>query len=45
VGFGLRYRSPVGPLRFDVGFKVDRREIGGRLEPRRAFHFSFGQAF
>lgn len=45
VGLGLRYRSPVGPLRFDVGFKVDRRTFGGSLEPRRAFHFSFGQAF
>jgi outer membrane protein assembly complex protein YaeT len=45
VGFGLRYRSPIGPLRFDVGFKVDRREIAGQLEPRRAYHVSFGQAF
>jgi outer membrane protein insertion porin family len=41
VGFGLRYRSPVGPLRFDLGFKVNRR----RLESSRAFHLSFGQAF
>ena len=45
VGLGLRYRSAVGPLRFDVGFKLDRREIAGTLESRRAFHFSFGQAF
>ena len=45
VGFGLRYRSPIGPIRFDVGFKLDRREIGGNPEPRRAFHFSIGQAF
>jgi outer membrane protein insertion porin family len=45
VGFGLRYRSPIGPIRFDVGFKLDRREVGGVLEPRRAFHFSIGQAF
>jgi hypothetical protein len=29
----------------DVGFKLDRREIGGALEPRRAIHFSIGQAF
>ncbi|HJR60821.1 MAG TPA: POTRA domain-containing protein [Vicinamibacterales bacterium] len=42
VGVGLRYRSPVGPLRFDVGFKLDRR---GTVESPRAFHFSFGQAF
>ena len=45
VGFGLRYKSPIGPIRFDVGFKMDRREIGGTLEGRRAFHFSIGQAF
>jgi outer membrane protein insertion porin family len=45
AGIGLRYRSPVGPLRFDVGFKLDRRVIGGQLESPRAFHFSFGQAF
>ena len=45
VGFGVRYRSPIGPIRVDLGFKLDRREIAGRLEPRTALHFSFGQAF
>jgi outer membrane protein insertion porin family len=45
LGFGLRYRSPVGPIRIDVGFKLDRREIGGGLEPRAVWHFSIGQAF
>jgi len=45
VGFGLRYKSPLGPIRVDVGFKMDRREIGGSLEPRSAWHFSIGQAF
>jgi outer membrane protein assembly factor BamA len=45
VGFGLRYKSPLGPIRVDVGFKMDRREIGGQLEPRTAWHFSIGQAF
>jgi outer membrane protein insertion porin family len=44
-GFGLRYRSPIGPIRVDLGFKMDRRMIGGRLEPRTAIHFSIGQAF
>ena len=44
-GFGLRYKSPLGPIRVDIGFKMDRREIGGRLEPRAAWHFSIGQAF
>jgi len=41
AGFGLRYKSPIGPIRFDIGFKLDRR----RLESPRAFHFSIGQAF
>jgi outer membrane protein insertion porin family len=45
VGFGFRYLSPIGPLRLDLGFKLDRRRIGGELEPRTALHFSFGQAF
>jgi outer membrane translocation and assembly module TamA len=45
VGFGVRYRSPVGPIRVDLGFKLDRREIRGTLEPRTAIHFSLGQAF
>ena len=45
VGFGLRYRSPIGPIRLDLGFKLDRRELGGQLEPRTALHFSIGQAF
>lgn len=45
AGFGIRYRSPIGPVRFDIGFKLDRREIGGQLEPRRGYHFSIGQAF
>ena len=45
TGFGLRYRSPIGPIRVDLGFKMDRRVIGGNLEPRTALHFSIGQAF
>ncbi len=27
VGVGYRYNTPVGPLRIDVGFKIDRRSI------------------
>jgi outer membrane protein insertion porin family len=45
VGFGLRYQSPLGPIRVDLGFKLDRREIRGSLERRTALHFSLGQAF
>ena len=43
AGFGLRYRSPIGPIRIDIGFKLDRRrEINER---RAVFHISLGQAF
>ena len=46
AGFGLRYRSPVGPIRIDLGFKLDRRELSpGRLERRSVLHISLGQAF
>jgi len=45
VGFGVRYKSPIGPIRVDLGFKLDRREIAGQLEKRTALHFSLGQAF
>jgi outer membrane protein assembly complex protein YaeT len=45
TGFGIRYRSPIGPIRVDIGFKMDRRVIGTALEARRALHFSIGQAF
>jgi outer membrane protein insertion porin family len=41
AGFGIRYRSPLGPIRLDLGFKLDRREN----EHRTALHFSIGQAF
>jgi outer membrane protein assembly complex protein YaeT len=41
VGFGVRYRSPIGPIRVDLGFKLDRRPT----EKRAALHFSIGQAF
>jgi len=45
VGTGLRIKSPIGPIRLDIGFKLDRRVIGGKLEPGYAIHFSIGQAF
>jgi outer membrane protein assembly complex protein YaeT len=44
-GFGIRYRSPVGPIRVDLGFKMDRRIIAGVREPLTQIHFSLGQAF
>jgi outer membrane protein insertion porin family len=45
LGVGVRYRSPIGPVRIDVGFKLDRRELGGSLEPRTVWHLSIGQVF
>lgn len=45
VGLGVRVNSPVGPIRLDMGFKLDRRMIGGVLESPYALHFSIGQAF
>jgi len=46
AGFGLRYRSPIGPLRMDLGFKLgDLQRPGGELERRTALHISLGQAF
>jgi outer membrane protein insertion porin family len=41
AGFGLRLRTPFVLLRFDFGWKLDRRAG----ESRSAFHFSIGQAF
>jgi outer membrane protein assembly complex protein YaeT len=45
AGVGVRYMSPIGPVRIDFGFKTDRRQFGGRLESRREIHFSIGHAF
>jgi outer membrane protein assembly factor BamA len=41
VGVGVRYRSPIGPVRLDLGFKLDKREN----ERGSVLHFSIGQAF
>lgn len=41
VGIGARYLSPIGPLRVDVGFKVDREEN----EPGWRINLLFGNPF
>ena len=41
AGFGLRYQTPFALLRFDWGFKLDRRPG----EPLSKIFFSIGQAF
>lgn len=47
IGAGLRFGSPVGPIRIDYGYKLrSTRQDQPDLNPRRAaFHFSLGQAF
>ncbi|MCX6546251.1 MAG: BamA/TamA family outer membrane protein [Acidobacteria bacterium] len=46
AGFGIRYKSLVGPLRVDVGFKLGALQSFGTFsEHRLALHISIGQAF
>jgi len=45
AGLGIRYRSPLGPLRLDFGFKLDRRLVSGKRERGWEFHLSIGEAF
>lgn len=42
-GFGVRYDTPIGPLRFDIGFKwrIDRPDF----ESRHVLYLTLGQAF
>ena len=46
AGFGFRYLSPIGPLRVDLGFKLDRTRLPtGEQERLTELHISLGQAF
>jgi outer membrane protein assembly complex protein YaeT len=49
VGPGLRYQTPVGPVRFDFGYQLNPIPallVNGQPQPRRwRIHFSIGQAF
>ena len=49
VGPGLRYRTPIGPVRVDLGYQlnhVDGLLVNGEPEKRYwRVHFSIGQAF
>jgi outer membrane protein insertion porin family/translocation and assembly module TamA len=49
VGSGLRYQTPVGPIRIDVGYQLNPNPdllVQGKLNGRRwRIHFSIGQAF
>jgi outer membrane protein insertion porin family len=46
LGLGVRYRSPVGPIRVDIGFKLDRETTSsGTRERGYVVHLGLGQAF
>jgi len=49
VGPGLRYQTPIGPARFDVGYQLNPIEgllVNGAPQKRSfRIHFSIGQAF
>ena len=46
-GAGVRIRTPVGPVRFDYGWKLRRAKSSEAdlSSIRGTFHFSLGQAF
>jgi outer membrane protein insertion porin family len=48
VGFGLRWFSPIGPLRFEWGFPLDRRKdrlTGESIDQPLDFQFTIGSFF
>jgi outer membrane protein insertion porin family len=47
VGFGIRWMSPVGPLRFEWGIPLDRRknEDGDYIDRALDFQFTIGNFF
>jgi outer membrane protein assembly complex protein YaeT len=49
IGPGLRYLTPIGPIRFDIGYQLNPIPgllVNGTPQTRRyRMHFSIGQAF
>jgi outer membrane protein insertion porin family len=42
AGVGLRWQTPVGPLKVGYGFNLARRVVDGAREPLGAFYFGVG---
>lgn len=42
IGCGVRYKTPIGPLRLDIGIPLQRRS---HIDPPFQIYFSIGQAF
>ena len=45
TGVGFRYDSPFGPVRLDVGVKMNRFTFANGRERRWEFHLSIGEVF
>jgi outer membrane protein insertion porin family len=48
AGFGLRWNSPIGPLRFEWAFPLDRRRdpvTGSYIDQPLDFQFTIGNFF
>lgn len=45
AGFGTRVDSPFGPVRLDIGFKLDRMTFQAGRERRWEFHLSIAEVF
>jgi outer membrane protein insertion porin family len=45
IGFGFRWFSPIGPLRFEWGIPLDRQDIPDHHEDPLVFEFTIGNFF
>ena len=45
AGGGLRYDTPVGPIRLDVGWKLNREDAPGEEVSLYEIHFAIGSSF
>jgi translocation and assembly module TamA len=45
AGTGLRYATPIGPIRLDIAFRLRRDDPDFVLDKPYAFHFSLSEAF